>query len=204
MVLGQQAPLGLPTTVQLPTISTFSVDTSVSIPDSGGAYTEAARLARMRASNGLRPAGAGLGSISSERLGEPRAAVANRAQALSIGKAGASVQASIHLPSRPAAVPAASGEQGVRFAEALAAARQSTAGRPALSVSQARAARLADQRARREAGMSLIARGDLALNSGNRAAASIYYQRAQRHGDKHIKERALARLRNLSRQDGQD
>ena len=38
VVCGQQPPPNAPTTVQLPTFSFFTVQTTVSVPDSGGAF----------------------------------------------------------------------------------------------------------------------------------------------------------------------
>ncbi len=46
-LLAQSASAQFPTTVQLPTVTSFSVNTSVSVPDSGGAYTDAMRRRTM-------------------------------------------------------------------------------------------------------------------------------------------------------------
>lgn len=186
----QQAP-GLPTTVQLPTFSYFAVETSVSIPDSGGAYSEAARQARLRPSPGLKPAGASLGSVDSRAAGQGRG--------VALAGSNVSASATIHWPDEPLALrnPAAS-----RFADpfAIELRRQgaSSAGRPALSIAEASAQRLAAQQAQEQAAMELIRQGDEALARGNRSAANVYYQSAARRAQGEARNTALARLQSSS------
>jgi hypothetical protein len=136
-------------TVQLPTFSSFSVDTSVSIPDSDGAYSEAARRARQQPGfPGLKPAGADLGRQQSGRAGQGGRGAAGT----TAGGSALSVHATIHdSPSdqsanRGRAARHADVTSGLdRFAIALAATRESTAGRPAPSVKQARRHWLAEK-----------------------------------------------------------
>ncbi|MBX7071733.1 MAG: hypothetical protein K1X71_01185 [Pirellulales bacterium] len=165
VALGQQ-----PTTVQLPTFSSFSVDTSVSVPDSGAGFTEAARQARNRYHTGLKPAGAKLGGMQRGREGQGGAGPMSTV--LSAGSA--SVHVTIHEPPRDWPSAARRGATVDLVAE-FARAKESSAGRPAMSVPRARQLHLADE---------LTARGDRAKATGNQAAAKVYFESAVRQGYK--------------------
>ena len=62
-------------------------------------------------------------------------------------------------------------------------AKESSAGRPAMSVPRARQLHFADQRQRQRAAEELTARGDRAKATGNQAAAKVYFESAKRQGD---------------------
>lgn len=117
------------TTVQLPTFSFFTISTTVSVPDSGGAYLGGVGGGR----SGSRSNGPGLG---------------NRAGGSGIDAGGVYVTAQIHdlgaMDRALLAEAAAERESKVRNAAALAwaerleRARESSAGRPAMSLAEAR------------------------------------------------------------------
>ena len=121
------------TTVQLPTFSFFTISTTVSVPDSGDAYLGGVGGGR----SGSRSSGPGLG---------------NRAGGSGIDAGGVSVAAQIHdlgaMDRALLAEAAADRESKVRNAVALAwaarmeRARESSAGRPTMSVAEARQLRI--------------------------------------------------------------
>jgi hypothetical protein len=144
-----QQPPGIPTTIQLPTFSFFSVNTSVSIPDSGGAYTETARRARLRGSNGLAPAG-----FAPNRIGPAQTTpwgAATRIGSTPTDRAG-----------RPRATSSATvgsvDEETSQFGRALAAARRSSAGQAAPSTAQGKVSFREEQRAATEQVAKRLAR----------------------------------------------
>lgn len=186
-VIAQQNGAGLPTTVQLPTFSSFSVQTSVSVPDSGGAYSDAARQARLRPSPGLRPAGATAGSYRSAARGQGGAA---------LGGGLTSVHAQIH-PSQP--IPSTTTPTHVpsNFADQLRLARESSAGQPAPSVGEARARRRTNAQTQDSRAAQLLVQGDRALAAGNDVAAKIYFQNAARQSTETLRKEAEARLNQL-------
>lgn len=185
-LLAQQAP-GIPTTVQLPTFSYFSVNTSVSIPDSGGAYSEAARQARQRPSNGLQPAGANLGGITLRGAGPG---------GFSAAASGASVSATIH-DHEPITNPAVGAVAAGSIAARFDAARASSAGRPSLSVAEARRLYAERKQSDDRSALELLKQGDAARERGNLAAAKLYYQSAARRASDPSRTEALARLHAL-------
>ncbi len=121
------------TTVQLPTFSFFTISTTVSVPDSGGAYLGGVGGGR----SGSRSNGPGLG---------------NRAGGSGIDAGGVYVTAQIHdlgaMDRALLAEAAADRESKVRNAAAdawttrMQRARESTAGRPSMSVAEARQFRI--------------------------------------------------------------
>lgn len=123
-------PGGAATTVQLPTFSFFTISTTVSVPDSGGAFL----------------GGVGRRGTGSRTNGPP--GFGNRSTASSIGGGGVSVGAQIidlrAMDKQLLAEAAADREGAARYeatqqwAARMEHARQSTAGRPTMSVAEAR------------------------------------------------------------------
>ncbi len=121
------------TTLQLPTFSFFTISTTVSVPDSGGAYLGGVGGGR----SGSRSNGPGLG---------------NRAGGSGLDAGGVYVAAQIHdlgaMDRALLAEAAAEREAKVRnaaawaWADRLERARESSAGRPAMSVAEARQLRM--------------------------------------------------------------
>lgn len=199
IVWAQQPPAGVPTTVQLPTFSYFRVETSVSIPDSGGAYSEAAQRARQSKNfPGLRPAGAGLGGTAWGRSGR-----AGQGRGRELGAAGVTAHSTIHPTAEEmdAAPPARIADS---FAEKLHAARESSAGRPAMSVIEARRLRLAENSRNKATARQLVRQGDDAREQGNRAAAKVYYKSAERTSAGSAAAKAAMRLKSLTDDPGRE
>jgi hypothetical protein len=172
------------TTVQLPTFSSFSTSTSVSVPDSGATSLGGVN----RAADGGNQQGA---------PGLP----GNRGAASTRSGGGMQVSAKIHdfdqmdkalLGGSSAAAAARSIDPA---AQALASSQTSTAGQPALSVAEARRMHEAETRGQDSEAQSWFDRGQTAEQEGNPAAARIYYGMAFRHASSgSIKATIQARL----------
>jgi hypothetical protein len=187
-----------PTTVQLPTFHFFTVQTSVSVPDSGGAYLGGLNRARDgRTSRGFGP-------FSNRALASDRAA------------SGMSVHATIHdMKAMDEAVlaEAAARRAGVPVDPALGKARliTSSVGRrePALTASTSSPAPIESVAAIRErqatAAQSLsseaaqyLTQAPQAEADGKPGVAKIYYQMVVRRDNGQLKQLAAARLSALS------
>ncbi|MCI0358353.1 MAG: hypothetical protein L0211_07720 [Planctomycetaceae bacterium] len=211
---GQQpvAPVGqLPaTTVQLPSFSIFSVNTTVSVPDRGGAYLGG--VSRARDSSTTR----GFGPLRNRGIGAERAA------------GGMAVQATIHnldeldratlvratlVRATLAEAAARRGSvdpdlakaelirrgvgRGIADGQDIAAAGAMPAP-PADSVAAIRAKNAAAAQARASEADELFAKAEAAEAAGKASVAKIYYQMAARRDTGAIKALAESRLAKLS------
>jgi hypothetical protein len=98
-------------------------------------------------------------------------------------------------PRRAAPEPAAPEDEGP--AGRLAAAQESTAGRPAPSVAEARRMRAQEEGTEQEEFKALFERGLAAEEAGKPGVAKVYYQQVARRASGELKDRALARLDEL-------
>jgi hypothetical protein len=95
-------------------------------------------------------------------------------------------------PRRAAPEPVVAEEEGP--AGRLAAAQDSTAGRPAPSVAEARRVRAQEDDAEQEKLKALFERGLAAEEAGQPGVAKVYYQQVARRASGDLKDRALERL----------
>lgn len=190
-----------PTTVQLPTFSFFTVNTTVSVPDSGGSYLGGI----MRGSDSRRTRGL-----------SPFPLLANRSTSSDRSAAGMSVRAWIHDfhemdaamlagavrggDSDPATLKGSALSSSIEKSSAGGAA----AGAPLLSVAEIRRQNdLADQAEVQEAA-AFFAKAEEYEAAGKPGLAKLNYQRAASREGGELKQRALARIRALARkQDGE-
>jgi len=118
------------TTVQLPTFNFFTISTTVLVPDRGAAYL----------------GGIGRGGAASRTNGGP--GFANRAGGSGVGVGGISINAHVHDFAAMEEALRAEGERSRDavnvWAARLESAQQSSAGRPTMSVDEARRMRDAD------------------------------------------------------------
>jgi len=98
-------------------------------------------------------------------------------------------------PRRAPPEPAAPEDEGP--AGRLAAAQESTAGRPAPSVAEARRMRAQEEGTGQEEVKALFERGLAAEEAGKPGVAKVYYQQVARRASGELKDRALARLDEL-------
>jgi hypothetical protein len=98
-------------------------------------------------------------------------------------------------PRRAAPEPAAPEDEGP--AGHLAAAQESTAGRPAPSVAEARRMHAQEEGAEQEEFKALFERGLAAEEAGKPGVAKVYYQQVVRRASGELKDRAMARLDEL-------
>jgi hypothetical protein len=195
----QQQPM-VPTTVQLPSFSFFSVNTTVSVPDSGGAFLGGVNRARDASTT------RGFGPLANRGLGGDRLA------------SGVSVHATIidHEELDKAVLAAAAARGGpadpdVAKAEHLSrhVGRErigdtaSSPGSPSSaplegSVAAIRAKNAAAAEARAGEAAKYFAQAQQAEADGKPAVARIYYQMAARRDDGQLKRAALARLAALA------
>lgn len=197
-----------PTTVQLPTFDFFTVNTTVSVPDSGGTYL----------------GGLLRGSDSSTTRGlAPFPGLANRGIGSERSAAGMSVRAWIHDFRRMdeallAEAAAKRGEtdpaalKGAALADSLDAA---PAGNPAtnaplLSVADIRRQNEQQDAAQREDAMAYFLKAEEYRTAGKLGLAKLNYQRAAARDGGKVKEAALKRIAQLQnppveakRQDGE-
>lgn len=192
-----------PTTVQLPTFSFFTVNTSVSVPDRGGTYLGG--LLRGRDSSSMR----GLA---------PFPGLANRGIGSERSAAGMSVRAWIHDFRKldDALLAEAAGEsrevdpaaiKGKALADSL---EKSPAGNPGseaplLSVAAIRRQNEERDQAQREEALAHFAKAEEYRIAGKLGLAKLNYQRAAARDAGKVKEAALKRIRSLAaeKQDGE-
>jgi len=194
----QQLPPGgqLPaTTVQLPSFSIFSVRTTVSVPDGGGAYLGG--IKRGRDGSTMR----GFGPLANRGIGSDRNA------------GGITVHAKIHdldeLDKAALAEAAAKrGPQDPNLAQAELIRRgvgRPTADQPAdhdigpTSVAVIRAKNAAADQARAQEATELLAKADAARAEGKTGIAKIYYQMVSRRATGELKSLADQGLAALER-----
>ena len=184
-----------PTTVQLPTFSFFTVNTSVSVPDSGGTYLGG--LLRGRDSSSMR----GLA---------PFPGLASRGIASERSAGGMSIRAWIHdfrkLDDTLLAEAAAKRREtdpvaikGEALAESL---KKSPAGNPAaeeplLSVAEIRRQNEQQDQARREEALGYFTKAEEYRTAGKLGLAKMNYQRAAARDSGKVKEAALKRIAQL-------
>ena len=205
---GQQS-----TTVQLPTYSFFSTNTTVTVPDRGSVYLGGVK----RAASGMNEFGSPLSPFRNRSFGTERSA------------SGAWVSVYVHdfeamdeyLLSQPASSPrfdAASSSRRPqpaiagwqpRGAGASAAANDvwkrrldeasaGSGGPAAMSVADLRAERLHVEQTRRQEAVKWYERGQGAEASGKPNVARVYYQMAARRATGELKDRIAARLEAVS------
>lgn len=187
-----------PTTVQLPTFSFFTVNTTVSVPDSGGTYLGG--LLRGRDSSSMR----GLA---------PFPGLASRGIASERSAGGMSIRAWIHdfrkLDDAILAEAAATRKEtdpvaikGKALAESL---DKSPTGNPAadaplLSVAEIRRQNEEQDQVRREEALAYFTKGEEYRAAGKPGLAKMNYQRAAARDTGKVKEAALARIRRLEQE----
>jgi hypothetical protein len=195
----QPVPTGpLPaTTVQLPSFSIFSVRTTVSVPDGGGAY---------------------LGGVNRGRDGSTMRGLGNRGIGSDRNAGGVMVHAKIHDMDEldKAALAEAAAKRGPEDPN-LAKAEQIRrgVGRPAddqpanhdigpTSVAVIRAKNAAAAEARAKEATDLLAKADAAQAAGKAGIAKIYYQMVSRRATGELKQLADSRLAALDRKPAPD
>jgi len=189
----QPVPVGqLPaTTVQLPSFSVFSVNTTVSVPDRGGMYLGG--VSRARDGSTTR----GFGPLANRGIGSDRAA------------SGISVHATIHdLDELDQAVLAEAAAKRGPIDPILAKAelirrgvavdRGADQGGLANSVAAIRAKNAAAADARASEAADLLAKAEAAEAEGKASVAKIYYQIVTRRDAGQLKQIAESRLAKLS------
>jgi hypothetical protein len=190
-----------PTTVQLPTFSFFTVQTTVSVPDGGGAYLGG--INRGASGSTMR----GIGPLKNRAIGSARAA------------SGVSVSATIidheEIDRALLATAAANRSQAANPTAAKAAALSSSVGRrpaaPAAGVDAGDAAHLPDSlaaiRERNSAAANIeaselagyFARARQAETDGKVAVAKVFYQMVARRDRGELKYEAEKRLASLGK-----
>ncbi|MGI8982012.1 MAG: hypothetical protein ACR2FY_22495 [Pirellulaceae bacterium] len=180
-----------PTTVQLPTFSFFTVNTSVSVPDSGGTYLGG--LLRGRDSSSTR----GIGLLANRGIGSERSA------------GGMSVRAWIHdfrkLDEALLAEAAGKGREadpaalkGVALAGSLETGGRSPGSEaPLLSVADIRRQNDQQDQAQREAALAYFTKAEEYRTAGKLGLANLNYQRAAARDAGKVKEAALKRIAQL-------
>jgi hypothetical protein len=169
--------------VQLPTFSMFSVDTTVSVPDSGGAHLGGTR----RGSHAMSTFG-----------GIPR----NRGWGVSRQAAGAGVTVQIHDPQEAEAALAGS---SVRRHDAVPgprrplriAAGEAASDAPLASVAELQERRAALAAAGQQEALALAERGRTAHRAGKNALAALYFRTAARKASGSLRQAIEAELRAI-------
>ena len=182
-----------PTTVQLPTFSFFTVNTSVSVPDSGGSYLGG--LLRGRDSSSTR------GPL-----------LANRGMGSERSAGGMGVRAWIHdfrklddalladaAGKRREADPAAI--KGEALADSLEKSPAGIRGgdAPLLSVAEIRRQNEQQDQARRDEALAYFTKAEEYRSGGKMGLAKLNYQRAAARDTGKVKEAALARISQIQR-----
>lgn len=180
-----------PTTVQLPTFHVFTVQTTVSVPDSGG-NSPIAGIQRSRNGRLTR----GIGPLASSSGFGDRSA------------GGVGVHATVidHHEIDAALAAAAARRSGMVFDAATSKAgalsrhvgRNERAGGGGASLAAIRASNEAAAAARDREAAELFARGQQAEAGGKTGAAKVYYQMAARLGSRAAGQKAADRLATLS------
>ncbi len=180
-----------PTTVQLPTFSFFTVNTTVSVPDSGGAYLGG--LLRGRDSSSTR----GLGLLANRGSGSERSA------------GGMSVRAWIHDFRKldDALLAEAAGKRretdpAALKGAALAGSLDRGGGSPGsdaplLSVADIRRQNEQQDQAQREEALAYFTKAEEYRTAGKLGLAKLNYQRAAARDAGKVKEAALKRIAQL-------
>jgi hypothetical protein len=194
------------TTVQLPTYSYFTTNTTVSVPDRGSVYLGGVK----RAASGRNEFGAPLVPFGNRSMGMERSASGawvsvyvhdfeamdeyllsqpppRRSQPAVPARFGAPIGAS--PPRRPP--PASAGDI---WRNRLDAATRGSAGPLAKSVAQLRAEHQREQQARQEEAAQWFERGRKAESAGKSNVARVYYQTAARRATGPLKAQIAARL----------
>jgi hypothetical protein len=166
----------VPTTVQLPTFSFFTVQTTVSVPDSGGAYLGGIG----RAADGSRTRG--IGPLKNRGLGSTR------------GASGISVHARIidrHEMDQAVLAQAAAKRAG---GAVRGTAGQAGSGAAFDSVAVIREQNIAAAAEKAREAAEYLAKAKQAEAEGKPGVAKIYYQMVVRRDAGSLKEQALGRL----------
>ena len=187
-----------PTTVQLPTFSFFTVNTSVSVPDSGGSYLGG--LMRGRDSSSMR----GLA---------PFPLAANRGLSSDRMAGGMSIRAWIHdfrkLDDALLAEAAGKGREtdpaavgGKALADSLekSPAGNPSAEAPLLSVADIRRQNEQQDAAQREEALAYFTKAEEYRTAGKLGLAKLNYQRAAARDAGKVKEAALVRIRAMEQE----
>jgi hypothetical protein len=184
--------------IQLPTFRSFSVQTSVLAPDSGGAYLGGVRRASSRnTSYGLPGGGRLFGNRSFEHsagasLTSVHATVIDHE---ALDRAVLAEAARLRPARRPHEVQADAVAQKME-----AASRDSSAAEaPLVSVAETRRQNAARHAAGRAEVANLIAQGDKAEANGQFGTARIYYQMARKRAGDSLQPQIAARLAALPR-----
>jgi len=200
------------TAVQLPTYSFFSVPTTVVVPDRGSTYM-----------GGVKRAASGRNQFGAPMLGRvPYLGRAFNNAGIGMDRSASSVRAHAYIhdfeamdeallgqpPSTIRGGPRAA-EMGVSRAapsassdpwiERLADARKGSAGRPAVSVAEARRLYVLNspEKQLNEKALTYFDRGREAEAAGKTSLAGLYYEMAARRASGELKDRVLARLTTL-------
>jgi hypothetical protein len=178
-----QPPPNVPTTVQLPTFSFFTVQTTVSVPDGGGAYLGGIN----RGADGSTTRG--FGPLRNRGLGSTRSA------------SGMSVHATIidHHEIDEALLAEAAAKRGTNIADATtlkAATISRNVGRtePADSVARLREQNAAAAAEKAKEAAEFLAKGEQAEAEGKPGVATIYYQMVIRRDGGSLRQQAQVRL----------
>jgi hypothetical protein len=187
--VGQPLP-GVPTTVQLPTFSVFSVQTTVSVPDRGGMYLGGLNYGADGRS--VR----GFGPLGSRGIGSGRVASGVSVGATIIDNAELDRAVLAEAARRRGASPATSDGKAAEIAATIAPSRGPIESVAALRArSAAKADERADQRAAEVA--QWLAKARQAEADGKPAVARVFYQMVARQKDSPLKPQAEARLAAL-------
>lgn len=195
-----QAQQPLPaTTVQLPTFSFFTVNTTVSVPDRGGAYLGGINRARDGRIE------RGFGPLANKAIGGDRLASGASVHATIIDHAeidrellaaAAARRSGTTIDPADAKAAALSKHVGVGGVPAVAAA---SATAPAASVAAIKAQNAAAAEERTSEAAQMFAKARQAEADGKLASAKIFYQMVVRRDAGPLKQQAQARLAALSK-----
>ena len=188
--VGFVTPFAPATAVQLPTYSMFGTQSTVSVPDRGNALLGGVN----RAASGRNEFGAP-GLPGNRAVGIDRSAAGTRVNVMIHDMAEMDERILKGSTGAPAGADSASHLDPA--ARRLAAARASSAGRPAPSVAEARRLRAAEQVNGDGEVAGYMERARNAEKSGKKNVAKIYYRMAARRASGELKEQILARLRSL-------
>jgi len=178
-----QPPPQVPTTVQLPTFSFFTVQTTVSVPDSGG--TSLGGISR------------GSDGSTTRGIGPLR----NRGLASTRGASGMSIHARIidNHEMDEAILAQAAAKSGSTAGPASSGTLTNTTGsQPFESVAAIRARNAAAAAEKSSEAAEYFAKAQKAEAAGKTGAAKIYYQMVMRRDAGSLKEQAQARLAALA------
>ena len=199
----QPAPVGqLPaTTVQLPSFSVFSVNTTVSVPDRGGMYLGGVSHARDGSTT------RGFGPLANRGVGSDRAASGVSVHATihdldELDKAVLAEAAAKRGPIDPDLARAELIRRGVAKSDRVAQDGAADHGSLPNSVAAIRAKNAAAADARASEAADLLAKAEVAEAEGKASVARIYYQMVSRRDAGQLKQLAESRLARLSGKSG--